>query len=104
MTKRPLCTRHNRAGTDDPELRILFADAEARAGRDLGGFLLVLNSHEGQLLATWRDEAVRAAYAPALSAAWRDASGDAAILNLVTTDDVYDYQEDVMENPVEDIT
>lgn len=102
MVSRPLCTRHDRPGTDDPELLVVLADAETQAGRELNGLLKVLYNHDGQLLATWQDEAVRAAFAVALTAAWRNAMGDdAGILNLVPTDEGYDYQEDVIDNPVE---
>jgi hypothetical protein len=103
MMARPLCTRHDRPGTDDPELSAILDNAEGRAGRELDGLLKVLYDHDGQLLATWRDEAGRASFGPALTAAWHEAMGsDAGILNLVPTDEGYDYQEDVMDNPIDD--
>ena len=101
MAERPLCTRHDRPGTEDPELLAILGDAETRAGRELGGLLAVMYNHDGQLLATWRNTEARDLFAPALTAAWQDAMDGAGILNLVPTDEQYDYQEDVMENPVD---
>ena len=92
------CTRHDRPGADDPLLREILADASHRAGRDLGGELVALYDYAGQLLASWRDAAARAASSNALGAAWRSRMGDASLLHLVPSEEDYDYQEDVVDN------
>lgn len=92
------CTRHDRAGSDDPHLRDVLATASARAGRDLSPLLGSLYDYDGSLLATWRDAAARESFAEMLTAAWQASGADGRILNLVACDEDYDFQEDVVDN------
>jgi len=98
MTRSPPCTRHDRAGIDDPMLRDVLADASTRAGRNLSGLLRALYNHDGQLLATWRDAAARDRFAASLTASWQARTGNGRILNLAPSDEGYDYQEDVVDS------
>lgn len=102
MQMKPPCTRHDRAGTDDPRLRAVLADASARAGQDLSPVLRSLYDHDEQLLVTWRDCMARMAFSTMLTTAWRDHSEGGQILHLIPSDDGYDYQEDVVDNGAEE--
>ena len=92
------CTRHDRAGIDDPLLRDVLANASARAGRDLSPSLCSLYDYDGSLLATWQDAAARETFSETLTAAWQGSVEDGRILHLVSCDDSYDFQEDVVDN------
>lgn len=92
------CTRHDQAGTDDPILRAVLAEASRRAGRNLDPLIRALYNYDGQLLATWRDPAAREVGAEALTGAWQERMGETRILHLVPTEEDYDYQEDVVDN------
>lgn len=102
MSRQVPCTRHDQAGTADPLLREVLADASTRTRGDLSVLLLSLYMHEGELLATWKNDEGRKAGAPSLTEAWHAKVGPRRILNLVPTDFDYDYQEEVMDNAFHD--
>jgi hypothetical protein len=96
------CTRHDRAGIGDPRLRAVLADANTRAGRDLSPVLRSLYDYDDHLLVTWRDRAARLAFSAMLTDAWHERVADGRILHLIPSDDGYDYQEDVVDNGMDD--
>lgn len=102
MSALPPCTRHDRPGAEDADLRDVLGEASRRAGRDCGPLLRALSNYDGRLLATWRDAAARQISRQALGDAWKDRTGDGTVLHLVPSDEEYDYQEDVVDNGADD--
>lgn len=92
------CIKHDQAGISDKRLRVALADANTLAGVDLGEHLHALYDFHDQLWATWRSDDPRKRHAAALTRAWRALAGEARVVHLVSVDDQYDYQEDVLDN------
>ena len=92
------CIKHDTPGVADKRLRTALGNAAKLAGHDLGQHLHALYDYQNQLWATWRADEPRKTYAGALTSAWRELAGDARVVHLVSVDDEYDYQEDVLDN------
>jgi hypothetical protein len=57
-----------------------------------------LHYFNGQLWATWKDDATRARFSRSLDAAWTDLAESGSTLHLVPSDEAYDFQENIMNN------
>ena len=92
------CIKYDQPGTADKRLRTALSNASALAEADLGEHLHALYDYNGQLWATWRSDGPRRDHAVALTRAWCELAGDARVVHLVSVDEQYDYQEDVLDN------
>jgi hypothetical protein len=95
------CTRYDAPGDDDARLLSALALASRDGAHDLSTELLSLYDYKGVLLATWKDEQVRGAYQEELSRAWETVGGSGRTMHLLSVDEQYDYQEDVLDNVAE---
>jgi hypothetical protein len=89
--------RHGVASTTDARLAETLSIAQG-LGVDPARGLVSLLDYDGQLWATWRDTAARAAGAGGLTRAWAEAGGERGALHLVPSEEDYDYQEDCMND------
>lgn len=92
------CIKHGTSGIADARLRDTL-ELSCRNGPKLLQELSSLVDFEGQLWATWHDEAGRGRHSGALTEAWAKISGHANVMHLVPTDENFDYQEDCMNDP-----
>ena len=92
------CIKYDQPGTADKRLRTALRNADKLAGTDLGPHLHALYDYNEQLWATWRADTSRKSHAAALTQAWRELADNARVVHLISVDDEYDYQEDVLDN------
>lgn len=92
------CIKYDQAGTSNERLRTALRSASELAKADLDAHLLALYDYNDQLWATWRSDAPRKSHAEALTRAWRELAGNMRVAHLVSVDEEYDYQEDVLDN------
>lgn len=92
------CIRHGHASTRDPRLIQMLENAATLGLSEPDRLLSALLDYDGQLWATWHDDAVRAANAEIVKRAWVLAGGERGTLHLVRSADDYDYQEDCMND------
>jgi hypothetical protein len=92
------CTRHGKAGARDERLVQLLEAAQLGSDPNLVTHLRSLNDFNGQLWATWKDDASRTRFAPLLDQTWRALGETGPTLHLIPVDESYDYQEDVINN------
>lgn len=100
---RPPCIRHGVRGiADDRVVRALDLAEQGLSEADRGGELVSaiesLVDFDGQLWATWRSGAVRGRLSGTLDRAWTAVGGERGTLQLVRSDEDYDYQEDCMND------
>lgn len=92
------CIKFDQPGAADDRLRQALRAASELAKTDLGDHLDSLYDYDGQLWATWRSSTPRENHAGALTRAWVDLAGASRVVHLLSLDDQYDYQEDVLDN------
>lgn len=92
------CIRHGHAPTRDARLIDTLDRAATLGLTQAGEKLSALLDYDGQLWATWRDDAARAAGSDAMTQAWVQAGGERGTLHLVKSGEDYDYQEDCMND------
>lgn len=95
---RPPCIRHGVRGIADARVvRALELAVLDRAG-ELSGAIESLVDFDGQLWTTWRSGAARDRLSGVLDRAWTAVGGERGTLQLVRSDEDYDYQEDCMND------
>jgi hypothetical protein len=92
------CTRHGKAGVRDEQLVELLEAAQLSSDANLVAHLRSLNDFNGQLWATWKDDASRTRFARLIDQTWRARGETGPTLHLIPADESYDYQEDVINN------
>jgi hypothetical protein len=92
------CTRHGEAGVQDERLVNLLESAQRCSDENLVAHLRSLNGFNGQLWATWKDDASRTRFARLIDQSWRALGETGPTLHLIPVDESYDYQEDVINN------
>jgi hypothetical protein len=92
------CTRHGEAGVRDARLTELLELAQRQMRTNPVPCLKSLHYFSGQLWATWKDNASRSEFARAIDKAWREIPETGSTTHLISCDDLYDYQENVMNN------
>ena len=93
------CIKYDQAGITDQRLLTALSNASKVSGADLRAYLHALYDYNDQLWATWKLDEPRKQHAATLTKAWRElVSGDARVVHLVSVDEPYDYQEDVLDN------
>jgi hypothetical protein len=92
------CTRHGKAGARDERLVELLESAHLSSDANLVAHLRSLNDFNGQLWATWKDDASRTRFARLIDQSWRALGETGPTLHRIPVDESYDYQEDVINN------
>jgi hypothetical protein len=92
------CTRHGEAGVRDARLVELLTAAQKQVDSSLAPYLRSLHYFNGQLWATWKDDASRSKFARTIDLAWRALPETGPTVHLIPSDESYDYQENVMNN------
>jgi predicted restriction endonuclease len=92
------CIKHGVSGTADVRLHKTLELSGVNRAKLLQE-LSSLVDFDGQLWATWRDEAGRRCYSEAITKAWAKISGAANVKHLIPSDENFDYQEDCMNDP-----
>lgn len=92
------CTRHGANGVRDERLIELLSLTQKHMGFSPVPHLRSLHYFNGQLWATWKDEAAREKFARTVDAAWLELPESGPTLHLVPSDEAYDFQENVMNN------
>jgi hypothetical protein len=92
------CTRHGEVGVRDTRLVELLTAAQKHVDSCLASNLSSLHYFNGQLWATWKDDASRAQFARTIDRTWQALPENGPTVHLIPSDESYDFQEDVMNN------